>query len=102
MPSAIDDLSSRKLTFGSPVKTRAANIITAVSSAAKRAATLHPQSVLPVVDSLYVRVAAAIWFHTLLPAIRLCTTANHLSAVIPGATSTFMSAPKEAIQVLQG
>ena len=42
VPSSGDDLSSRKLTFGSPVKTRAANIIEAVNSVAKRAATLHP------------------------------------------------------------
>ena len=101
MPSAFDDLSSRKLTFSSPGKTHAANIISAINSAAKRPATLHPQSVQPAVDSLYVR-GAAIRFNTLLPAIRLCTSPAQLAAVITGATSTFMSAPDEAIQVLQG
>ena len=54
------------------------------------------------VDSLYVRVAAAIRFNTLILAIRLCNSANQLATVITGATSTFMSAPDEAIQVLQG
>ena len=38
----------------------------------------------------------------MLPAIRLCTSPTQLAAVITGATSTFMSAQDEAIQVLQG
>ena len=95
-----NDPSRRKL-FGSPVKTRAANIIAAVTCAAAWAATLHPQSVLLVVDSLYTRVPATIRFNTLLPATHSCTTAPQLSVVMTGATTTIMSAPKEAIRVLQ-
>ena len=53
-------------------------------------------------DSLYVRVTAAIRFNTLLLTIRLCTTPTQLAAVITGATFIFMSAPDEANQVLQG
>ena len=73
-PSPADDQSSRKLTFASPGKTRAANIVSAINSASKRAAALHPESLPPAVDSLYVRIGAAIRFNTLLPAIRLCTS----------------------------
>ena len=47
-------------------------------------------------------MGAAVRFNTLLPAIRLCTSPTQLAAVITGATSTLMSAPDEAIQMLQG
>ena len=86
--------------FGSPNRGKTSNVVKVVTSAAARAKTLQHESVQPVVDQLFTRVATVNMFNSLLPAIKGCSSAAQLSAVLTSATTTFMQGPEEAIDVL--